>query len=61
VTNKEGTIYIDDIYFTPKVIILEPISDEEETPSEDHSTPGPEAIFTIAGLLAVASILRRRR
>ncbi len=55
VTNKEGTIYIDDIYFTPKAI------DEEETPSEDHSTPGPEAIFAIAGLLAVASILRRRR
>jgi hypothetical protein len=53
-TDKDGVVYIDDIYFTPATSKPTPIPTLSPTPTP----PGFEIIFAIAGLLTVAYLLR---
>ncbi len=62
VTDKNGVIYIDDVYFTPEIneeraTMITPTS--ATTP--EGGMPGFEAVFIIAGLLAIAYLLRGRK
>ena len=62
-TNKDGVIYIDDIYFTLTTSKLTPTQTPISTPipTPTPGIPGFEAVLAITGLLVKAYLVRRRK